>query len=199
MNFPVFCGKMQMTIDFGEIHMYFNPFLIRSSDGSRVAARIDPAIEDDIVKTKEKSMWQTAWDSSYLNTPDVKKFSLKTEDDELIALGACQVFSSHAYVYILYLESAPHSNPTITTRKTRKYYGIGEVMIAFGIKYSIDNGCRGVIVFDAKTDALAKHYEEDFHALPLPNASSSGPKRFMLADEEAWNLFSKYLSEEEPI
>ena len=69
-------------------------------------------------------------------------------------------------------------------------------MIAFGIKYSIDNGCRGDVVFDAKTDELAKHYAEDFGAKRIPSLSSGGPKRFMLADEDAWLLFSKYLVEE---
>ena len=70
-------------------------------------------------------------------------------------------------------------------------------MIAFGIKYSIDNGCRGDVVFEAKTDELARHYEEDFGARRIPGVTSGGPKRFMLADEDAWTLFSKYLSEEE--
>ena len=99
----------------------------------------------------------------------------------------------------MYLESAPHSNPTQQERSERKYYGIGEVMIAFGIKYSIDKGCRGVVVFEAKTDQLAKHYAEDFHALEISGLSSGGPKRFMLADKEAWALFSKYLAEEEKL
>ena len=72
-------------------------------------------------------------------------------------------------------------------------------MIAFGIKYSIDKGCRGVVIFDAKTDELAKHYAEDFHALKISGRSSGGPKRFMLADKEAWELFSKYLNEEEKL
>ena len=70
-------------------------------------------------------------------------------------------------------------------------------MIAFGIKFSIDNGCRGDVVFDAKTDELAAHYVRDFGAKPIPSAFSGGSKRFMLADEDAWALFSKYLSEEE--
>lgn len=65
-------------------------------------------------------------------------------------------------------------------------------MIAFGIKYSIDAGCRGDVVFDAKTDELARHY-----AKLIPSAASGGPKRFMLADEDAWKLFSKYLDEED--
>ena len=52
-------------------------------------------------------------------------------------------------------------------------------------------------MFDAKTDELAKHYAEDFGAKRIPSATSGGPKRFMLADEDAWLLFSKYLVEEE--
>ena len=80
----------------------------------------------------------------------------------------------------------------------RKYYGIGELLIANGIKYSIDHGCRGDVVFDAKTDELAQHYESDFHARRIPSLESGGPKRYMLADEDAWRLFSKYLKEDEP-
>ena len=73
----------------------------------------------------------------------------------------------------------------------------GAALIAFGIKFSIDNGCRGDTVFEAKTDELVKHYAEDFHARQIPSASSGGPKRFMLADEDAWHLFPKYLAEED--
>ena len=51
-------------------------------------------------------------------------------------------------------------------------------------------------MFDAKTDELAKHYAEDFGAMRIPIITNSGPKRFMLADEAAWQLFSKYLVEE---
>ena len=72
-------------------------------------------------------------------------------------------------------------------------------MIAFGIKYSIDKGCRGVVIFEAKTDELAKHYAEDFHPLEVAGLSSGGPRRFMLADEEAWKLFSTFLAEEEKL
>jgi hypothetical protein len=79
-------------------------------------------------------------------------------------------------------------------RKERKYFGIGELLIAYGIKYSIDHGCRGDVVFEAKTDELARHYETDFHAKRIPSLNA-GLKRFMLADEEAWHLFSKFLKE----
>ena len=115
----------------------------------------------------------------------------------MLAPGAYQISGRKAYVYILYVESAPQSNPTLTTSARREYYGISEVMIAFGIKYSIDAGCRGDVVFDAKTDELARHYAKDFGAKLIPSATSGGPKRFMLADEDAWKLFSKYLDEED--
>ena len=78
----------------------------------------------------------------------------------------------------------------------RKYYGIGELLIAYGIKYSIDHGCRGDVVFEAKTDELARHYELDFHAKRIPSLAFGGLKRYMLADKEAWELFSKFLKEE---
>ena len=61
-----------------------------------------------------------------------------------------------------------------------------------------DNICLSTAaLLDAKTDELAKHYAEDFGAKRIPSISSGGPKRFMLADEDAWRLFSKYLAEEE--
>ena len=178
--------------------MYFVPYVIQGNDGQPLYVKIESATNEDLKATRE-SAWQTDWESQYLANSGIEKYSLKTADGELIALGAYQASGNKTYVYIVYLESAPHSNPTQKAREERKFYGIGEVMIAFGIKYSIDKGCRGVVIFEAKTDALAKHYAQDFHALEVSGRSSGGPKRFMLADKEAWELFSKYLAEEEKL
>lgn len=180
-----------------EVLQCFTPFVIQSCDGQPLYVKIEAATACDLNATYGVPPWQTDWDSEYLSNPAVSKYALKTPNGELIALGAYQIAGRRAYVYILYVESAPDSNPTITEKTNRKYYGIGEVIIAFGIKFSIDNGCRGDVVFEAKTDELAEHYANDFHAKPLPSLSGGGPKRFMLADEDAWMLFSKYLSEEE--
>ncbi len=138
---------------------------------------------------------QRPTESESLKRTSVDKFALKLENGELIALGAYQISGRKAYVYVLYVESELWSNPTLIAAAQREYYGIGEVMIAFGIKYSIDAGYRGDVVFDAKTDELARHYTRDYGAKPIPSAVSGGPKRFVLADEDAWNLFSKYLEE----
>ena len=177
--------------------MYFAPYVIRGANAEKVPAQILPASPEDLAATKDVPAWQTDWESEYLSKPSVDKFALKLETGELIALGAYQVSGRKAYVYILYVEGAPRSNPTLTAAALREYYGIGEVMIAFGIKYSIDAGCRGDVVFDAKTDELARHYAKDFGAKLVPSAASGGPKRFMLADEDACKLFSKYLEEED--
>ena len=131
----------------------------------------------------------------YLADPAIERFAVRSDEQELIALGAYQIRENRAYVYIIYVESAPHSNPTITPRGERRYYGIGALLLAFGIKYSIDHGCRGDVVFEAKTDALARHYEADFHAIRIPSENPGGPKRYMLADEYAWDMFSRFLKE----
>lgn len=167
------------------------------SDPKPIPIEISPATVEELSATRREPRWQTDWTSSYLSNPAVEKYAMKTLDGELIALGAYQISGRAAYVYILYAESAPHSNPTITPSHDRKYYGIGAALIAFGIKFSIDHGCRGDVVFEAKTEELARHYAEDFRAKQIPSISSGGPKRFLLADEGAWHLFSRYLAEEE--
>ena len=176
--------------------MIFRSYVVRREDDEKIKTVIEPATRAELEQTARIPHWQTDWTSEYLADRSIEKYALKTEEGELVALGAYKIVGREAYVYILYLESAPINNPTLTARTNRKYYGIGEAMIAFGIKFSIDNGCRGDVLFEAKTDELAEHYTRDFGARPLPSREG-GPRRFMLADEEAWRLFSKYLTEEE--
>ena len=175
--------------------MFFAPFVVSGQTGEKVPASIEVAAQEELCCTVQEPKWQTDWTSDYLADPSVEKYALHTQQGKLVALGAYKVVGRSAFVYIVYLESAPQSNPTLTRKERREYYGIGEVMLAFGIKYSIDHGCRGDILFEAKTEELARHYAQDFHAKPVM-ASTSGPKRFMLADEDAWRLFSKFLTEE---
>lgn len=176
--------------------MFFSPFVIRADTNRTEEVSVVPASKKDLAATHGAPEWQTDWTSEYLSQPSVEKYAVKSGEGDLIALGAYQIRGRRAYVYILYAESAPHSNPTICGKR-RRYYGIGELLIAYGIKYSIDHGCRGDVVFDAKTDELARHYEADFHAKRVSAPTPGGPKRYMLADEDAWRLFSKFLKEEE--
>ena len=66
------------------------------------------------------------------------------------------------------------------------------LLIAYGIKLSIDNGFRGDVVLEAKTTELARHYEEDYGAVRLPAFSSAAP-RFLIADSAAKAIFFSYL------
>lgn len=177
--------------------MVFKSYVKLTSTGDIVDALIERATESDLAVTRNIPQWQTDWTDDYLSNPKFEKFALKTQAGELIALAAYQIIGRSAFVYIVYAESAPHSNPTITPKQLRKYSGIGRLLIAFGIKYSIDHGCRGDVVFEAKTDELAQHYEEDFGAKRVASLEAGGPKRYMLADRDAWQIFSKYLVEEE--
>ena len=120
-----------------------------------------------------------------------EKYSAKVED-ELIALGAYEVLENSLVVHIVYMEAHPESNPTLDGG-TPKYTGIGRLMIAYGIKLSIDNGFAGDVVLEAKTTSLAQHYEKDFGAVRLPVFGSSAP-RYLIADEAAKRIFFTYLA-----
>lgn len=88
------------------------------------------------------------------------------------------------------IESQPESNPTIVGH-SKKYQGIGRVLIAYGIKLSIDHECGGTVTFEAKVPELAEHYVRDYGACPLP--SFGGAPRYELSGEAAMNIFVTYL------
>lgn len=89
------------------------------------------------------------------------------------------------------MEAHPDSNPVLDGGHP-KYTGIGRLMIAYGIKLSIDNGFAGDVILEAKTTALARHYETDFGAVRLPAFDTSAP-RYLIADEVAKRIFFTYL------
>lgn len=89
------------------------------------------------------------------------------------------------------MEAHPESNPTMVNGEP-KYRGVGRLMIAYGIKLSIDNGFAGDVVLEAKTTSLARHYEKDFGAVQLPVFASFAP-RYLIADEAAKRIFFTYL------
>ena len=169
--------------------MFLQYYVTESETGNKVNIEIDVATKADFDATK--SGWQTIWNSDFILDPQKEKYAAKTEDGEIIALGAYRVHEGSVAVYIAYIESHPESNPTLTTHK--KYYGIGKAMIAFGIQLSIDANCNGVVVFEAKTNELEQHYIRDFGARPVASLYPGGPKTFMIADQAAKDIFSSYL------
>ena len=165
---------------------------IRSAATNEVVpVKISKMSKADAMQTNKEPLWQSSWTSAFISDKEKLKYALKTADGELVALGAYRVQPTCVAVEILYIESHPESNPTMT--KQKKYIGIGKAMIAFGIALSCNHGCEGCVVFEAKTSELAEHYIRDFGAIPL--SSFGGPQRFMLEGDTAYAIVSEYLKE----
>lgn len=169
--------------------MQFKPF-VSDKEGLPIPVRITPMSPQDAETTNIPPLWQTSWSSNYLQDSRFQKYAAKV-DDELIALAAYEILSNVLVVHIAYMEANPHSNPTINSG-VPKYSGIGRMLIAYGIKLSIDSGFAGDVVLEAKTTQLAQHYERDFGAVKLPTFQSSAP-RYLIADEAAKRIFFTYL------
>ena len=145
--------------------MQFRPFVYDAMN-RQVPVAIEPMTPQDAALTDREPLWQTSWASEYLANEDYEKYAARV-GDELIALAAYEVLPTALVVHIVYMEAQPESNPTLDG-ETPKYRGIGRLLIAYGIKLSIDSGLTGDVVLEAKTTSLAKHYEEDFGAVLLP-------------------------------
>lgn len=89
-------------------------------------------------QTEKEPLWQTSWLSDYIQDNKFEKYALKTNAGELVALIAYEILENDVMVHITYIESQPESNPTIVGR-SKKYSGIGCVLIAYGITLSIDH------------------------------------------------------------
>ena len=168
----------------------FKPFVFDKMN-RQVPVSIEPMLQLDAEFTDLPPVWQTSWTSEYLAEERFEKYAAKV-GDELIALGAYEVLENSLIVHIVYMEAHPKSNPTLDGG-VPQYTGIGRLMIAYGIKLSIDNGFAGDVVLEAKTTSLARHYERDFGAVRLPVFSSSAP-RYLIADEAAKRMFFTYLA-----
>ena len=127
----------------------FIPFILRADSGQKIGVKIARMKCADAAQTEEEPLWQTSWMSEYMQDDAFEKYALKTRDGELVALAAYEILKQDVMVHITYIESQPKSNPTIVGH-SKKYQGIGRVLIAYGIKLSIDHECGGTVTFEAK-------------------------------------------------
>ena len=169
--------------------MQFIPFIF-DAEQNRVAVTIVPMSQQDAAQTTISPGWQTAQNSDYLNQPNYQCYAVKN-GTELVALGAYEALDDILVVHIIYMEAQPESNPTMTYGE-KKYTGIGRLLIAYGIKLSVDCGFAGDVVLEAKTTELARHYIKDFGAVILPQFRYAAP-RLMIADDAAKEIFCSYL------
>lgn len=175
----------------GGIHVKVAYYIIDAASGKPVPAVIRDAEQNDYIRTVQER-WQTSWQSEFIQQKSLQKYALEVaETKELIGLGAYRDMPEGVLVYVEYLESAPHSNPTLTGK--RKYRGIGAVLLAYGIQMSIDYGYGGAIYLKAKTSEIREHYIRDFGAVPF---SRWNPYLLLIDGEAARELFFQYLQEE---
>ena len=170
--------------------MFFVPY-ISTPDGQVVNVSITSMTDADAAQTIREPLWQTDWTSDYIQHSSSLKYAVHTAQHELIALGMYEPRPNAMVVRIVYMEAQPQSNPTLSQDSPR-YRGIGKLLVAFGIKLSIDYGFGGDVLLEAKTDKLAAHYQQDFGGLPLPTFNGSAP-RFLIQGEAAKNIFFCYL------
>lgn len=168
--------------------MQFRPFVFDRA-AQQIPITIVPMMRNDAELTNLPRAWQTSWTSEYLAEGRFEKYAAKA-GTELVALGAYEILNNALVVHIVYMEAQPESNPNLDDEKP-KYTGIGRLMIAYGIKLSIDNGFAGDVVLAAKTTEMARHYETEFGAVRLPTFDSSDPS-YLVADEAAKRIFSLF-------
>ena len=169
--------------------MQFVPYVYDNSQ-NKINVSIQEMTSSDAERTNEIPLQQTSWTSEYLLDDRLEKYSVK-HNEELIALGAYEIMEQQLVVHIVYMEAQPESNPNLDNRLP-KYNGIGRLLIAYGIKLSIDNGLTGDVVLEAKTSELERHYIKDFGAVKLPTFRGAA-QRLLIADEAAKRIFFGYL------
>lgn len=169
--------------------MIFDPY-VYNKEGKKTSVIVRQMTTEDAKATKKIPRWQTSWTSRYVSAKRYEKYAV-VANGKVIALGMYEVRKDVLVVHILYIEAHPASNPVIVG-KNREFYGIGRLLVAWGIKLSIDNGFHGDVLLEAKTPKLAKHYEEDFGAVRIPSVSSGAP-RYIIADNAARDIFVSYL------
>ena len=111
----------------------FIPFILKTDDEQKIGVRITRMKKADAAQTEKEPVWQTSWMSAYIQKDAFEKYALKTTDGELVALAAYEILENDVMVHITYIESQPESNPTIVGH-SKRYQGIGRVLIAYGIK-----------------------------------------------------------------
>ncbi len=169
--------------------MQFVPYIL-SRENDSIPVQIEPMKMQDAMETQKEPAWQSDWTSDAVNQKRYLNYAVKVKG-ELVALGCYEILENILLVHIRYIEAQPQSNP-VMTKKGRKYHGIGRLLIAYGIKLSIDYGFGGDVTFEAKTSELEQHYIRDFGAVKIPTFEASAP-RLMIADEAARVLFADYL------
>ena len=173
--------------------MVFRPY-VYDANNNRVDVCIRKMTQQDAQLTNRAPKWQSSWTSAFVRRKQYDKYAVLV-NNKVIALGMYEIMNNMMCVHIVYVESHPDSNPVIVGHN-KEYSGIGRVLIAFGIKLSVNNGFGGDVILEAKTSKLAAHYERNYGAVRLPQWEAGAPK-YLIADRAASEIFTTYLEKEE--
>ena len=174
-----------------EFSMKTSFYVADAITNARIPANFRPANQFDFNVT-DIDNWQSSWNSDFIHQEGSEKYAFEVSDSrEVLGLGAYKDTPEGFMVTVLYIESAPHSNPTLTREK--KYNGIGAALLAYGIQMSREYGYGGTIFLKAKTSQLWTHYVNDFGAIPY---SRVDPFALMIDADAADQLLARYLEEE---
>lgn len=165
--------------------------VLDSVSGQKILVSFRPATEVDFAITARDG-WQSNWLSGFTKAADLVCYALECIDTyELIGLGAYRMDRRNEIVHVEYIESAAHSNPTLTSAP--KYLRLGAVFLAYGIQCSIDSGFGGAIFLKAKTSDLLRHYIQTYGAVPF---SHIHPELLLIEGEASKKLFFQFLEED---
>lgn len=173
--------------------MKYQYYVVRNNTKEKYLVEMRKATVDDFKKTKSEG-WETDWNSDYIQNDEFMKYALYVKGtNELIGMGAYRNIENEITVFIEFIESSRENNPRIVD--TKKYDGIGSVLLAFGIQLSLEFGYNGDIFLLAKNDYLRDYYIQKFGAIHLPMRN----RILLIITGEASNSLICQYRKEEPL
>ncbi|SED10304.1 hypothetical protein [Paenibacillus sp. GP183] len=127
--------------------------------------------------------WDEAFDwTVYFGQPGVEVYKMLITGNDVIQ-GAIALERKEDHVYIHLIESAPNN------RYDKEFDLIGEHLVAFACKRSMDIGYDGLVAFRSKTrPRLLAYYIRDIHAQHI------GGGHMIISESVAEELIMLYLS-----
>jgi hypothetical protein len=123
--------------------------------------------------------WEFNW-AREINNWDRQVFKLTTVNNPTIIQGLVSIEDKGDHIFMHLIESAKFNRS-----KEKMYAGVPGNLVAFACKVSIEEGYRGYIAFDAKSE-LIEHYQETLFATHFRGL------RMFIERDAALRLISKY-------
>jgi hypothetical protein len=115
--------------------------------GESLETLFRPAQYKDVAHLEE---WEFSWSQAI---KDHEVYVMTTRQAPEIIQGMVALHVEKAFVFVHLVENAPSNRG-----KNAIYKGVGGNLFAFACQLSLDKGCDGYVVFEAKT-ALITHYQ----------------------------------------